>query len=124
MTDINDASSIAARAPEKKPRIAATLAPLRPLLPYALRYKKTIALAFAALVAASGATLTLPLAVRGMIDHGFSADSAGAVNAYFGAMIAVATTLAVASATRYYFVMTLGERVVADLRADLFKRLT
>ena len=36
-----------------------------------------------------------------MIDHGFSADSAGAVNAYFGAMIAVAATLAIASGTRY-----------------------
>ena len=93
-------------------------------MPYALRYKRTIALAFAALLLASGATLTLPAAVRGMIDHGFSADSAGAVNAYFGAMIGVAATLALASATRYYFVMTLGERVVADLRADLFKHLT
>lgn len=120
MTQINaDAPS----AESKRPFLV-TLSPLRPLLPYALRYKGTIALAFAALIVASGATLTLPAAVRGMIDHGFSAESAGAVNAYFGAMIAVAATLALASATRYYFVMTLGERVVADLRADLFKHLT
>ena len=104
-------------------RFVATLSPLKPLAPYALRYKFTIIMAMAALIAAAGATLTLPLAVRGMIDHGFSADSAGAVNAYFGAMIMVAATLAVASATRYYFVMTLGERVVADLRTDLFKHL-
>ena len=104
-------------------RFGATLSPLKPLAPYALRYKFTIIMAMAALLVAAGATLTLPLAVRGMIDHGFSADSAGAVNAYFGAMILVAATLAVASATRYYFVMTLGERVVADLRTDLFKHL-
>lgn len=117
MTDIKDLTSDARRP-------LATLAPLRALAPYALRDKGTIALAFAALLAASGATLTLPLAVRGMIDHGFSTESAGVVNAYFGAMIAVAATLALASATRYYFVMTLGERVVADLRADLFKHLT
>ena len=104
-------------------RFGATLSPLKPLAPYALRYKFTIIMAMAALIVAAGATLTLPLAVRGMIDHGFSADSAGAVNAYFGAMILVAATLAVASATRYYFVMTLGERVVADLRTDLFKHL-
>ncbi len=119
MTDINESTSDAMQ----RRRMSATLAPLRPLLPYALRYKRTIALAFAALLLASGATLTLPAAVRGMIDHGFSTDSAGAVNAYFGAMIGVAATLALASATRYYFVMTLGERVVADLRADLFKHL-
>src|SRR5512137_97841 len=122
MTDIKSDDPSSAEGPTS--RFRATLSPLRPLLPYALRYKGTIALAFVALVAAAGATLTLPFAVRGMIDHGFSADSAGAVNAYFGAMIAVAVTLAVASATRYYFVMTLGERVVADLRGDLFRHLT
>ena len=119
--DVNSADPVARKADRG---FRATLAPLRALLPYALRYKRTIILAFVALLVAAGATLTLPLAVRGMIDHGFSADSAGAVNAYFGAMIAVAATLAMASATRYYFVMTLGERVVADLRADLFKHLT
>ncbi|WP_442753516.1 ABC transporter transmembrane domain-containing protein [Methylocystis sp. JAN1] len=123
MTEINPTASAAAPAGSNR-LVGATLAPLRPLLPYALRYKRTIALAFAALLLASGATLTLPAAVRGMIDHGFSTDSAGTVNAYFGAMIGVAATLALASATRYYFVMTLGERVVADLRADLFKHLT
>ncbi len=123
MTHINETAARPS-APDGKRGLGATLAPLRPLLPYALRYKSTIALAFAALIAAAGATLTLPAAVRGMIDHGFSADSAGTVNAYFGAMIGVAATLALASATRYYFVMTLGERVVADLRADLFRHLT
>ncbi|PPD40859.1 MAG: ABC transporter [Methylocystis sp.] len=123
MTQIRDAAPARLPAAEPKGRIGATLSPLKPLLPYALRYKSTITLALIALVVASGATLSLPAAVRGMIDHGFSADSAGAVNAYFGAMIAVAATLAIASATRYYFVMTLGERVVADLRADLFKHL-
>ena len=123
MTKITPAEADAVESPAESKNRFSTLAPLRPLLPYALRYKRTIALAFAALIVAAGATLTLPLAVRGMIDHGFSTESAGAVNAYFGAMIAVAATLALASATRYYFVMTLGERVVADLRADLFKHL-
>jgi ATP-binding cassette, subfamily B, bacterial len=124
MSHVSDAAPDGATPPESRRRLGATLAPLRPLLPYALRYKRTIALALAALIVAAGATLTLPAAVRGMIDHGFSADSAGAVNAYFGAMIAVSATLALASATRYYFVMTLGERVVADLRGDLFSHLT
>jgi len=108
---------------DSRGRFRATLSPLKPLLPYALRYRGTIVIALAALSVAAGATLTFPLAVRGMIDHGFSADSAGAVNRYFAAMIAVAAVLAVASATRYYFVMTLGERVVADLRGDLFRHL-
>jgi ATP-binding cassette subfamily B protein len=100
------------------------LAPLKPLLPYVFRYKTRIALALVALTVASLATLTLPLAVRGMIDHGFSADDPSAINGYFGAMIAVVAVLALASGTRYYLVMTLGERIVADLRATLFRHLT
>jgi ATP-binding cassette subfamily B protein len=110
-------------SPEKTRRLKA-LAPLRRLLPYALRYSGRILLALIALSVAAGATLTLPIAVRGMIDHGFSKDSAGAVNQGFGALVAVVTVLALASGTRYYLVTTLGERVVADMRADLFHHLS
>ena len=38
-------------------------------------------------------------------------------------MLAVVAVLAVASASRYYLVTTLGERVVADLRAAVFGHL-
>ncbi len=107
----------------KKRGLGAMLAPLRPLLPYALRYKRQIVYALVALSAAALATLTLPVAVRGMIDHGFSRESAETVNAYFGALVGVVAILAVASATRYYLVTSLGERVVADLRSDLFRHL-
>ena len=110
-------------APEKTRRLK-TLAPLRGLLPYALRYWLRILLALIALSIAAGATLALPLAVRAMIDQGFSRDNAGSVNASFGALIDVVGVLALASGCRYYLVMTLGERVVADLRSDLFRHLT
>ncbi|MBI1867209.1 MAG: ATP-binding cassette domain-containing protein [Methylocystis sp.] len=108
---------------ETRGQATRALAPLQPLLPYALRYKGRIALAFVALSVASLATLAAPLAVRGMIDHGFSSESSGAINSYFGAMIAVVATLALASGARYYLVMTLGERVVTDLRTDVFRHL-
>jgi ATP-binding cassette subfamily B protein len=104
----------------------AETAPLRalvPLLPYVARHKGRLAAALAALSAASAATLTVPLAVRRMIDHGFSESSAGLINSYFAAMIAVVLVLACASAARYYCVMTLGDRIVADLRSDLFRHL-
>jgi len=110
-------------APEKTRRLK-TLAPLRRLLPYALRYWLRILLALIALSVAAGATLALPLAVRAMIDQGFSKDNAGSVNASFSALIGVVALLALASGSRYYLVMTLGERVVADLRSDLFRHLT
>src|SRR5574337_1424344 len=106
-----------------KPR-RPSLSALKPLLPYALRHKGRIGAAFAALVVASAATLVVPIAVRRMVDLGFSAANAGFIQAYFLAMLVVVAVLALASGARYFFVMTLGERVVADLRADLFSHLT
>jgi ATP-binding cassette subfamily B protein len=102
----------------------ASLAALRPLLPYALVYRGRVLGAFFALMLASGATLVVPVAVRRMIDYGFSADQPGLIDAYFGALIAVVAVLALASGLRYYFVMTLGELVVAKLRGDVFAHLT
>lgn len=106
-------------APEQKssPRTLLKLAP------YLSRYKPRIAAALVAVIAAAAATLAVPLAIRRMIDFGFSADSAGVINTYFLGLIAVAGVLALASGGRFYFVTTLGERVVADLRANVFKHL-
>ena len=59
-----------------------------------------------------------------MIDFGFSKDSGGAIDAYFLAMAAVVLVIALAAAIRYYLVATLGERVVADLRRDVYAHLT
>ncbi len=94
------------------------------LVPYVWRYKLRIAAALVALTVAAAATLVVPLAVRFMIDNGFSTQSAGTVNRYFAAMIVVVGVLALASGCRYYLVMTLGERVVADLRAHVFRHLS
>jgi len=102
----------------------ASLKGLKPLVPFALRYKGRIAAALVALIMASTATLIIPLAVRRMIDFGFSAAGADLIDRYFLIMIAVVSMLAVASASRYYLVMTLGERVVADIRIAVFDHLT
>ncbi len=117
--------------PAKSPKQAAALAgrgsaslkPLLSLLPYVLRYRGRILAALLALIAAAGATLTVPLAVRRMIDFGFAPENAGLIDSYFAVMLGVAATLAVASSLRFYLVMTLGERVVADLRAAVFAHL-
>jgi ATP-binding cassette subfamily B protein len=101
-----------------------SLKPLAALMPFATAHKGRILGAFVALVASAGATLAIPIAVRRLIDHGFSSDHPHMVDQYFGAMLAVVAVLAVASAARYWFVTTLGERVVADVRAAVFERLT
>ncbi|MBM3529580.1 MAG: ATP-binding cassette domain-containing protein [Alphaproteobacteria bacterium] len=102
----------------------AKLRPLRLLVPYALRYRTRAAFALAALLTASIATLVVPVAVRRMIDFGFTAENVGLIDQYFGVLIMVVAVLAVASALRYYLVTTLGERVVADLRSAVFGHLT
>ena len=95
----------------------AKLRPLRLLVPYVMRYRGRAAAALVALLIAAITTLVVPVAVRRMIDFGFDAEHIGLIDQYFGVMIAVVAVLALASASRYYLVTTLGERVVADLRA-------
>ncbi len=105
--------------PARKP----TLSALKPFAGWLLRYKARILLAFLSLGLASAATLAIPMAVRRVIDHGFVGGSDGVINTYFLGLVGVIIVLAVASALRYYLVTTLGERVVTDIRGDLFSRL-
>jgi ATP-binding cassette subfamily B protein len=94
------------------------------LLPFAARYRARIALAGISLVVAAAATLAVPVAVRSVIDHGFSADQIEVIDRYFLILVAVAAALALASASRFYLVTTIGERLVADLRAAVFDHIT
>ena len=82
-----------------------------------------VAVALVALVASAGAMLTVPVAVRRMIDHGFSGADGVFMDMYFAMLIVIGLVLAVASAGRMYAVNWLGERVVADLRAQVFGHL-
>jgi ATP-binding cassette subfamily B protein len=66
----------------------------------------------------------VPVAVRRMIDFGFSDKAVQLIDSYFAVMIGVVAVLAISSALRYYLVTTLGERIVADLRSDVFAHLT
>jgi ATP-binding cassette subfamily B protein len=100
-----------------------SLRPLRDLLPYLTTYRGHLLMALIALVIAAGATLSLPVAVRHMIDQGFSQANAASVDRYFLALMAVATVLALATAARYYMVTWLGERVVADIRRRVFDHM-
>jgi ATP-binding cassette subfamily B protein len=101
-----------------------SLRPLARLYPYLKRYPVHVAGALFFLAMAAVTTLTLPMAVRRMIDNGFSADNAGFINSYFSMLVFIAALLALASACRYYFVIVLGERVVADVRNDVFAHVT
>ena len=112
-----------ADAEETKPRGKA-IRPLTRLVPYLSHYRGLVAGALLSLALSAVTTLALPLAVRRMIDHGFAAADGTFINNYFGMLFGLAVLLSLASAMRYYFVITVGERVVADLRRDVFARVT
>ncbi|HEY0230630.1 MAG TPA: ABC transporter transmembrane domain-containing protein [Dokdonella sp.] len=93
------------------------------LLPFLRSYRSLIAGWLGFLALSSAATLTLPQAVRVMIDHGFTPANAAAINTSFLGLFVVAAVLAVATAGRYFCVALLGERVAADLRRSLYDHL-
>jgi ATP-binding cassette subfamily B protein len=110
----------AAVAPAKS---RARLRPLLALSPYVARYRGRAILALISLTIAALTTLLVPIAVRRMIDFGLTPKGIEMINSYFSVMVAVVAVLALASASRYYLVMTIGERIVADLRRDVFSHL-
>ena len=111
--------ALAVEAP--KPR--RSLRPLATLVPYMFLHKGMVAVALAALVTSAGAMLALPMGVRRMIDYGFSRENPELIDQYFAMMLVIGVVLAIASSTRFYAVNWLGERVVSDLRRDVFAHL-
>src|SRR5256885_1129415 len=120
---LDEEAFIESQVTESPARTRAKLRPLLALAPYVARYRGRALLAFVSLTIAAITTLVVPIAVRRMIDFGFSPEGIALINSYFSVMIAVVAVLAAASASRYYLVMTIGERIVADLRRDVFAHL-
>jgi ATP-binding cassette subfamily B protein len=89
---------------------------------YAIRYPGTIAGALTALLVASLATLGIPYGFRRVIDQGFAAGGAN-ISAQFNILLVTVIALALATATRFYFVSMLGERVIADVRIAVHDNL-
>jgi len=106
----------------ERPR-SKSLRPLRALLPFIRQYKPTLLAAIVSLIIASGAMLALPVALRFLIDNGFIAQNVGTVNRYFGWFLAAALVFSGFAALRYYLVTWLGERVVADIRNAVYRRV-
>jgi ATP-binding cassette subfamily B protein len=120
---LEEEAFIEAQLTQSPAKTRARLRPLLALAPYVARYRGRALLAFISLTVAAITTLIVPIAVRRMIDFGFSPEGIVLINSYFSVMIAVVAVLAAASASRYYLVMTIGERIVADLRRDVFAHL-
>ena len=102
---------------------AKSLKPLLGLIPYVKRQQTTATLAIIFLLVASALNLAITFPARWLGDNGFAGVNPDAVNAGFLAIMVMALLLAVFSAVRFYFFSRFGERLAADLRADVYARL-
>ncbi len=95
-----------------------TTGSIRPLIKMALRYKGRWLLALAFLALAAASTLMVPLAFRDLIDRGLSQ-----INEPFAWLMGLSVLVALTTAARFYTMSWLGERVVADLRQQVYSRV-
>ncbi len=101
----------------------APIGSLRALWPFVLRHRGLFLGWLCALAVSSTAALSLPVAFRTMIDDGFVKGAASDIDRSFLLLFLVAVALAIGTASRFFFVSLLGERVVADLRTKLYGHL-
>ena len=78
--------------------------------------------ALGALLVATGAMLALPVALRRVIDV-LAVKDASTINRIFIGFLAAAVVLAGFGALRFYLVTWVGERVIADLRTAVYRRV-
>ena len=105
-----------------RPR-AKSLNPLRALLPFLRPYRGMMVAALGALLMATVAMLALPVALRQLIDHVVAAKDASTLDRYLIGFLGASLMLGVFGALRFYLVTWLGERVVADLRSAVYRRV-
>ncbi|WP_428355814.1 ABC transporter transmembrane domain-containing protein [Methyloprofundus sp.] len=86
-------------------------------------YKLRLLVGFMVLIIAAAAALALPIAIKLIIDQGYLLHQSDKLNQYFLLLLGIVTVMAVFSAGRYYMVMWLGERIVADIRAKLYQHI-
>ncbi|HTN40752.1 MAG TPA: ABC transporter transmembrane domain-containing protein, partial [Asticcacaulis sp.] len=99
------------------------LRPLVRLIPYLWRQKAAGAAMIVFLLLSAAATPSMTFVAKQLIDQGFGSRNIAVLNQWFLVLGAVALVMAVATALRYYFITRMGERVVADLREDVFAHI-
>lgn len=99
------------------------LQPLKYALPFLQPYKFRIFLALIFLTLASLSMLGMPVSIRYVIDYGFSTENIGNVDRYFMGLLILALLFAVFGSLRYYMVMWIGERVIADIRSRVYNHV-
>ena len=106
---------------QERPRAA--IGRLRDLVPYLRPYALQIAGALVALTVGAGAVLVIGVGLRFLIDQGFRGGDTGLLDDALLVMIGVIAVLTLATFSRFYLVSWVGERVVADIRREVFRHI-
>src|SRR5258707_39232 len=108
-----------ATTPTEKPK--KSLSNLGMVWRFARGYPGQLTAAALALLVAAAATSGVPYAFKLIIDRGFSGS--GDIARWFEYLLMLVIVMALATATRFYFVSWIGERVVADIRLAVHRNL-
>lgn len=109
--------------PTAKRSLPAALAETSRLLTYFRPYRWRVATAAIALLIAAGTMLGLGQGLRWMVDSGLAAGNREMLDQSLLVLLGVVCILSAATATRYYMVTWMGERIAADLRRAVFDHL-
>jgi ATP-binding cassette subfamily B protein len=108
-------------AVDQRPK--ARIGALRGILPYLVPYRLAIFGALAALTVASAAVLVMGAGLRTLVDQGFKGGDSALLDNALVALFVIIAVLTAATYTRFFLVSWIGERVVADLRRDVFNHV-
>lgn len=79
--------------------------------------------ALLALIVTAGITLSMGQGIRLLVDKGFMTQSPHLLNQSIGLFLLLVLALSVGTFVRFYLVSWIGERVVADIRRQVFNHL-
>ncbi len=96
---------------------------LKPIFSFIRPYSGMVVLALTALVLTSGISLSLGQGVKLVIDNGFIAGSAEQLKSALFVLIGLICLLAIGTFSRFYLMSWLGERVTADIRKAVFRKV-
>ena len=99
------------------------LSQLKALAPFVRPYRFQIILAALFLVVSATGALAIPAAIGQVIDKGFMADDLANINRWFWLLFLAAGVMAIGGGLRFYWVSWLGQRVVADIRKAVYRRI-
>jgi ATP-binding cassette subfamily B protein len=118
----NPGAALVAQIAEGKAKRAKSrdVRPLGRLRPFIAAHKATAAMAILFMILSTTMTLSLSVAARLVIDHGFNKITTEPLAPYFMVLLVIAVLLASFTALRVYFVNRIGERIVADLRKQVY----